>query len=43
MAYVSERVGALIHGIRCLYMGWGVRLEDGVCIWDGVLVNGIGC
>ena len=37
MGYVSERGGVLIYGIGCLYMGWGVRLED------GVFVNGMGC
>ena len=37
MGYVSERVGVLIYGIGCLYMGWGV------CIWDRVLVNGMEC
>ena len=33
----------LIYEIKFLHMGLGVRLEDGVCIWHGVLVNGIGC
>ena len=37
MGYVSERVGVLIYGIGCLYMGWGVRLED------RVLVTRMGC
>ena len=37
MGYVSERVGLLIYGIGCLYMGWGVGLED------GVFVYGMGC
>ena len=37
MGYVSERVGVLIYGIGCLYMGWGVRLEVGVFVYD------IGC
>ena len=33
MGYVSERVGVLIYGIGCLYMGWGVLLEDGVFVY----------
>ena len=37
MGYVSECVGVVIYGSWCLFMGWGV------CIWDGVLVNGMGC
>ena len=37
MGYVSERVGVLIYGIGCFYMGWGDPLED------GVFVYGMGC
>ena len=37
MGYVIERVGVLIYRIGCLYMGYGVRLED------GVFVNGMEC
>ena len=41
---VSERVGVLINGIRCLILGMGCSFRGwGVCIWNGVLVNGIGC
>ena len=32
MGYVSEQFGVLIYGIGCLYMVWGVRLEDGVFV-----------
>ena len=28
----------------CLYMGWSVsKWDKSVSIWDGVLVNGLGC
>ena len=37
MGYDSERIGVLIYGIGCLYMGWGDRLED------VVFVYGMGC
>ena len=30
---VSEWVGVLIYGLWSLYMGWGVRLEDGVFVY----------
>ena len=33
MGYVSERVGVLIYGIGCWYMGWCVGLEDGVFVY----------
>ena len=46
----SELIRVLIYGIGCLYMGWGVRLEDVVLYmgWsvnkrDRMLENGIGC
>ena len=32
----------LIYGIGCLYKGCSFR-GWGVCIWDGVLVYGMGC
>ena len=37
MGYVSERVGVIIYGIGCLYMGWSVSIRD------GLLVYGLGC
>ena len=47
---VSERVGVLIYGPWCLYMGWDFRLEDGVFVYgmecykrDRVLLHGMGC
>ena len=33
MGYVSEQVGVLKYGIGCLFMGDGVRLEDGVFVY----------
>ena len=41
----------LIYGIACLYMGWGVHLEDGVFVYMGwsvskrnrMIENGMGC
>ena len=33
MGYVIDRVGLLIYGIGCLYMGWCVPFEDGLFVY----------
>ena len=34
---VSKQDGLLVYGMRCSFRGWGI------CIWDGLLVNGVEC